>query len=174
MLNSEYFLPIVERISTNKKDAAIVSNYDRRHHTAKYFKSLLYLLSNTSLQEHIGYITYTKEKSSYYPTLRRHFDKSNYNSFNAITQSYQNATAPWSRIARALNHTYANYPSGVIETSFKVLVKNYEPSLVLEYISNPYIVSSIYKAMLNFDPAILQNKFDHSEIAPYLQQSETI
>ena len=174
MLNSEYFLPIVERISTNKKDAAIVSNYDRRHHTAKYFKSLLYLLSNTSLQEHIGYITYTKEKSSYYPTLRHHFDKSNYNSFNAITQSYQNATAPWSRIARALNHTYANYPSGVIETSFKVLVKNYEPSLVLEYISNPYIVSSIYKAMLNFDPAILQNKFDHSEIAPYLQQSETI
>lgn len=179
MLNAEYFFPIVERISTNKKSAAIVSNYSHRQNTSKYFKSLLYLLSNTSLQEHIGYITYTKAKTSHYPTLRRYFDKSNFNSFNAITQSYQNATAPWSRLARVLTHTYNSYPSAALEASFKVLIKNYEPSFILDYISNPYIVSSIYKSMLNYDPlnydsANFQNEFDHSEVAPYLQQSETI
>ena len=180
MMNSEYFFPIIERISANKKNAAIVSNYIHRNHTAKYFKSLLYLLSNTSLQEHIGYITYTKQKTSHYPTLQRHFqNQSNLNSFSLIPQSYQNATSPWSRIARVLTHTYSSYPSAALETSFKVLIKNYESSLILDYISNPYIVSLIYKYMLNYDPsdydsANFQYEFDHSEVAPYLQQSETI
>jgi hypothetical protein len=60
------------------------------------------------------------------------------------------------------------------ETSFKVLIKNYDNSLIADYISNPYLVSSIYKAMLSFDPNNLQIEFDHSELAPYIQQSETI
>lgn len=174
MLNSEYFLPIVERISTNKKNAAIVSNYNYRRHTPKYFKSLLYLLSNTSLQEHIGYITYTKEKSSYYPTLERHLQKLNLNSANLITQSYENATSPWFKIAKALNYVYSNYSSALQETYFRVIIKDYDPSLIIDYVSNPYIVSSIYKAMLNFNPENLEIQFNHSEISPYLQQSETI
>jgi len=179
MRNSEYFVPIVERISATKKNAAIVANYARSYNTAKYFKSLLYLLSNTSLQEHVGYITYTKQKTSHYPTLRRHFEKSV--SKPTISQSYQNATAPWARIARPLTSFYGQYPSVpeqypsiVQETAFKVVIKNYDNSLIADYISNPYVVASIYKAMLNFDPAILQNEFDHSEIAPYIKQSETI
>jgi hypothetical protein len=174
MQNLEYFAPIVEKISQNKKSAAIISNYYKRHNTAKYYKSLLYLLSNISLQEHIGYITYTKEKTSYHPTLRHHFNKSNLDSFILISQSHQNATAPWHRIARILTHNYGQYPSVVNETSFKVVIKNYQSSLILDYISNPYIVASIYKAMLNFDPDNLQNEFDHSEIAPYIKQSENI
>ena len=178
MLSSEYFAPIVQRISANKKNAAIVGNYAYRNNTGKYFKSLLYLLSNTSLQEHIRYITYTKEKVSHYPTLRRHFEKSS--SSTTITPSYQNATAPRSRIARPLTLIYGQHSFGeeqlpfAQETSFRVVIKNYDNSLVADYISNPYLVSSIYRTMLNFDPNNLQIEFDHSELAPYIQQSETV
>ena len=130
------------------------------------------------MQEHIGYITYTKEKVSHYPTLRRHFEKSS--SSTTISPSYQNATAPWSRIARPLTLVYNQHSFGeeqlpfAQETSFRVVIKNYDSSLVADYISNPYLVSSIYKAMLNFDPNNLQIEFDHSELAPYIQQSETV
>ena len=178
MQNLEYFAPIIEKISlASKKHAGFLNNVGYRHNTPKYFKSLLFLLSKTSLQEHIGYITYTKQKTSNHPTLRRHFENSYAYSSSLISQSYSNAVTPWSKIARVLTSFYAHYPSAAIEKSFKVVIKNYQSSFIADYISNPYIVSSIYKSMLDSDSDSdyeSLKQFDHSEIAPYIQQSETV
>jgi hypothetical protein len=178
MFNQEYFAPIIDRISvSSKKDAAILNNLDHRSNTSKYFKSLLFLLSKTSLQEHIGYITYTKQNNSHYPTLRRHLKSSDPSSSSPISQTYPNAVDPWSRIARVLQSAYSHYDSVSLETNYRVVIKNYDPSSILGYISNPYIISSIYRSMLHDyqdSSKDFFNEFQHDEVAPYIQQSETV
>ena len=180
MFNQEYFAPIIDRISaSSKKNAAILANMGYRSNTAKYFKSLLFLLSNTSLEEHIGYITYTKQNTSHYPTLKHHFQKSNSNfsSSSLIPQTYSNAVTPWAKIARVLSAVYSHYPSCSLETNYRVVVKDYQPSSIANYISNPYIISSIYKfILLNYEDPNKNffSEFQHDEVASYIQQSEIV
>ena len=169
---------MIDRISaSSKKDAAILANVGYRYNTAKYFKSLLFLLCKISLQEHIGYITYTKKNIPNYPTLKRHLQSSNSISSSPISQTYPNAVDPWSRIARVLGSVYSHYPSVSLETNYRVVVKNYDPSFIIDYISNPYIISYIYKSMLyEYQDSTKDffGQFQHDEVAPYIQQSETV
>ena len=178
MFNQEYFAPMIDRISaSSKKDAAILANVGYRYNTGKYFKSLLFLLCKISLQEHIGYITYTKKNIPNYPTLKRHLQSSNSISSSPISQTYPNAVDPWSRIAKVLGSVYSHYPSVSLETNYRVVVKNYDPSFIIDYISNPYIISYIYKSMLyEYQDSTKDffGQFQHDEVAPYIQQSETV
>ena len=102
---------------------------------------------------------------------------SNFSSSSLIPQTYSNAVTPWAKIARVLSAVYSHYPSCSLETNYRVVVKNYQPSSIANYISNPYIISSIYKSiLLNYEDPNKDffSEFQHDEVASYIQQSEIV
>jgi hypothetical protein len=169
--NPEYFKPIIDRIcsldsnnsaTVSKKKAGYTSNFGNTWNTSKYFKSMLYVLSQTSLQEHLGYITYTKANNTHYPNLLRHLgSQNNQNSYSL----YNSSVEPYFRIANSIAafHSENNY----FENNFTVCIQNYDREYVSQYVSNPYIVSSIYKKVRDSNAQENSLSFNHEEISHY-------
>lgn len=167
--NPEYFDPMIRKISSTGKNASKLSFFPNSWKNGTYFKSFLYLLSQISLEEHLGYISYTKSQTSSHPTLlSRHFSNQSWNSYNPIYGRYSWASQPYNRLSQYLNPLYTADDSYQC-SNFRLCISDFDSSYIPQYISNPYIVAMIYKTLKSSDLTEQQMTLNHQEISNYLQ-----
>lgn len=169
--DSEYFTPIINRIfSQNKKAPSSLRDFPNIRSTSSHFKNLLYVLSHTSLEEHLGYISYTKSNrfAKRHPSLSAIIQKDT-DQFSGLSDfsAFSMATRSSDLISRTLFPHYDE--TAKIETNFKVSISDHDPLYVSQYISNPYIVATIYKRLCNFDYDPNNHiSFTHSDLINYM------